>query len=303
MRFRIVVRILLGLLIAFSFAVPSFAEEKIEGEINWVDGYITAIGHGASVKGSLAQARPLARRAAIVDAQRNLLEIIKGVKIDSQTTVENFMVTQDIIKVHVSGVVKGASISKAVEYQMQPDGSLGATVEMRICVNQCKGNANSLVQALSLDKKDNAKLPPALPENLTVPVAPAIPPKVSKVYTYDSTKPVTGIILNLDGRMYERVILPVVVTTGEDKNLFTVYSAKSVKPNVIRVHGVVRYADTVDNAKKNEYAGNNVMVIPVADINKENLIIIKMESAKTVQETLRNGNDYLGDAKVFIVAQ
>jgi hypothetical protein len=302
MRFRIVVRILLVLFIALSFAVSSFAEEKIEGEINWVDGYITAVGNGASAKGSLAQARPLARRAAIVDAQRSLLEIIKGVKIDSQTTVENFMVTQDIIKAHVSGIVKGATIHKT-EYKAHPDGSLGATVEMRICINQCKGSGNSLVQALSLDKKDNAKLPPALPENLTMPPAPPIPPKSSKVYTYDSTKPVTGIILNLDGRMYERVILPVVVTTGEDKNLFTVYSAKSVKPNVIRMHGVVRYADTVDHAIKNEYAGNNVMVIPIADITKDNLIIIKMESAKTVQETQRNGNDYLGDAKVFIAAQ
>jgi len=301
MRFRIGIRILLGLFIALSFAVPSFAEETLVGDVNWVDGYITATGNGASVKTNKAQARPLARRAAIADAQRNLLELLKGVKIDSQTTVENFMVTQDLVKTQVSGIVKRAFIFKE-GYQQESDGSLGAAIEMRICLNHCKLGGSSLIQALNLDKKDIANLPPALPENIAAPAAPVTSPKGSNIYTYDSTKPVTGLILNLDGRMYERVILPVVVTTGGDKKLFTVYSAKSVKPNVIRMHGVVRYSDTVDQAIKNEHAGNNVMVIPVAEIAKDNLIIITAESAKTIQETQRHGNDYLGDAKVFIAA-
>jgi hypothetical protein len=295
MKRKIVIAVLLCLFIGLSSAATLFAQDATKGGINWVEGYVSATGNGTSDRPSAAQARLLARRAAVVDAHRNLLEIIKGVKVDSQTTVENFMVTQDIIRTNVSGVVRGARIVKE-SVEKQPDGSFLATVEMQICINQCKDSSHSLIQALSLDKKaDDTPVPPQLPQA----VAPTEPPKE---YTYDRTKPVTGVVFNLGGRMFERVIMPVVVTTEEDKGFFTVYSAKSVKPNVVRTYGVVRYADTVDQALKIEHLGGNVMVISAEDITPEKMILIKMESAKTIQQTTRYGNDYLGDAKVVISA-
>lgn len=46
----------------------------------------------------------MARRAAIVDAQRNLLESIKGISVDSETTMENYIVTSDLVKTKINGV-------------------------------------------------------------------------------------------------------------------------------------------------------------------------------------------------------
>ncbi len=43
------------------------------------------------------KAKLLAERAAVVDARRNLLEIIKGVYITSETVVEDYMVSSDIV--------------------------------------------------------------------------------------------------------------------------------------------------------------------------------------------------------------
>ncbi len=303
MKKRIVIAVLLCFFIGLPSAVPVFAQGETKGGINWVEGYVSAIGNGTSDRPSAGQARLLARRAAVVDAHRNLLEMIKGVKVDSQTTVENFMVTQDIIKTNVSGVVKGARIVKE-SVERQPDGSFLATVEMHICINQCKDSSHSLVQALSLDKKaDDTPVPPQLPEAVAPTEPPKEPTEPKKEYAYDTTKPVTGVVFNLEGRMFERVIMPVVVTTGEDKNFFTVYSAKSVKPGVVRTYGVVRYADTVDQALKIEHLGNNVMVVSAEDITPEKMVLIKMESAKTIQETTRYGNDYLGNARVVISAK
>jgi hypothetical protein len=296
MKRRIVIAVLLCFFIGLPSAATLFAQDATKGGINWVEGYVSATGNGTSDRPSAAQARLLARRAAVVDAHRNLLEIIKGVKVDSQTTVENFMVTQDIIRTNVSGVVRGARIVKE-SVEKQPDGSFLATVEMQICINQCKDSSHSLIQALSLDKKaDDTPVPPQLPQA----VAPTEP---QKEYAYDRTKPVTGVVFNLEGRMFERVIMPVVVTTGEDKTFFTVYSAKSVKPSVVRTYGVVRYADTVDQALKIEYLGNNVMVVSAEDITPGKMVLIKMESAKNIQETTRYGNDYLGNARVVISAK
>jgi hypothetical protein len=59
---------------------------------------------------SEAQARLMARRAAISDAQRNLAEQIAGVQVDSETTVQNLQVSSDIVKSRVSALLKGAKV-------------------------------------------------------------------------------------------------------------------------------------------------------------------------------------------------
>ena len=52
----------------------------------------------------------MARRAAIVDAQRLILEYLKGVKLDSKTTVADAIVTSDTVRTAVEGLVKHALI-------------------------------------------------------------------------------------------------------------------------------------------------------------------------------------------------
>ncbi len=124
-----------------------------------------------------------------------------------------------------------------------------------------------------------------------------------RAITYDPAKPVTGVVFDLEGRFFERELLPVVITMAEDKSNLTVYSIKNVKPKVIRTYGVVRYADTLDLAKKNPYIGDNALVIPVEAVTKENMIVIGFEGARILKETTRHGNDYLSEAKVIVSAQ
>ena len=71
----------------------------------------------------------LARRAAVVDAQRNLLESVKGVAVDSETTVENFMLKSDIIHTKVNGIITGARV---VSEEMQPDGVYKVTMAVPV---------------------------------------------------------------------------------------------------------------------------------------------------------------------------
>jgi len=111
MTMKKIIPIFFTVLLVVGLCLTPFAHAAGDGEINWVDGYVSAIGNGAAAaKGNMAQSRPLARRAAIADAYRNLLETIKGVKVDSSTTVENFMVSQDIIKTQVEGIVKNTKL-------------------------------------------------------------------------------------------------------------------------------------------------------------------------------------------------
>jgi hypothetical protein len=101
------------------------------GKVDWTTGVITAVGIGAppAQPANAAQARAMAERAAQVVAYRNLLEAIKGVRVDSTTTVENFMVSSDVIKTEVSGIIQGATV---MDKKYMSDGSVEVTVGMKL---------------------------------------------------------------------------------------------------------------------------------------------------------------------------
>jgi hypothetical protein len=101
------------------------------GKVDWTSGVITAVGIGAppAQPANAAQARAMAERAAQVVAYRNLLEAVKGVRVDSTTTVENFIVTSDVIKTQVSGIIQGATI---MDKKYMSDGSVEVTVGMKL---------------------------------------------------------------------------------------------------------------------------------------------------------------------------
>jgi len=90
----------------------------------WDQGVIEAGGMGVAPPRavSAAQGKALARRAAVIDAQRNLLETTKGVQIDSSSRMEDNMITSDVVSSRVSGIVKGAKIVLE-EDRMAIDGS------------------------------------------------------------------------------------------------------------------------------------------------------------------------------------
>jgi hypothetical protein len=99
--------------------------------VDWTTGVITAVGIGAppAEPANAAQARAMAERAAQVVAYRNILEAVKGVRVDSTTTVENFMVTSDVIRTDVSGIIQGATV---MDKKYMSDGSVEVTVGMKL---------------------------------------------------------------------------------------------------------------------------------------------------------------------------
>lgn len=104
-------------------------EQTSSGLINWTSGeaYATGIGAPPAKAANAAQARAMAERAAFVVALRNLLETVKGVRVDSETVVENFMVKSDVIRTRVDGIIKGA---RAVKTSYLSDGSVEIQVVM-----------------------------------------------------------------------------------------------------------------------------------------------------------------------------
>lgn len=294
------------------------ADNSGKGTINWNEGFVEAVGEGTAVaSGNKSKDKMSAGRAAEVKAQRALLETIKGVHVTSTTTVQDSMLSEDIIKTKVEGIVKGAQvIDKKIE--TESDGSIAVTVVMRVCLMgglSCKGA--TLVQALELEKTPEPAFVPQknlfqeTPKQLAMeqpmnPVAeaPKQPPaRPLSSNSCDLTKPVTGIVFSLDGRMYERVLMPVVVSESSNEESVKVYSAMLVKPAVFRTFGAIRYSDTVDGAIKQMHVCGNTLVVPIKEITKDNVIVISARDLATIKETLAHGNNYIENAKVVISAQ
>ena len=98
------------------------------GSVNWATGWIKATGIGIAPQGSGGGAgQAMAQRAAFSVAVRNLLETVKGIRVDSATLVDNYMTTNDVIKTQVSGFVNGAQIAQT---NPLPDGSVEVTVKV-----------------------------------------------------------------------------------------------------------------------------------------------------------------------------
>ncbi|MGD9022357.1 MAG: LPP20 family lipoprotein [Deltaproteobacteria bacterium] len=136
------------------------------GSINWSEGIIMATGIGSPPEKYYGkpQARPMALRAAQLDAYRNLLEVTKGVRVTSVTVVEDSMVSSDMIRSQVDGMVKGAQV---VKKEYLSDGTVEVTLAMSL-----RGGFAQLILPEEIKQ---------VPEIKTIPHAPPAPPEPEHV--------------------------------------------------------------------------------------------------------------------------
>ncbi len=92
----------------------SVVVQKDRGLIDWSKNYIETTGMAvapANMKGG--QAKAMARRGAVVDLQRNLLEFLAGVQVDSRTTMSDFM-AEDRVRSEVHGMIQNVELLEGI---------------------------------------------------------------------------------------------------------------------------------------------------------------------------------------------
>ncbi|MBE9546356.1 MAG: LPP20 family lipoprotein [Proteobacteria bacterium] len=210
------------------------------GSINWSTGVIEAVGIGAPPKKyfGLPQARPLALRAAKVDAYRNLLEVVKGVQVTATTMVANFAVESDIIRTRVEGMVRGAQI---VKKEYLSDGTVEVTMRMSM--------SGGLVQIMlpRVMEIEQAGRPVAPTPPGYAPAAPAAP--AGPVYT--------GLVIDARGISARPAMSPKVV----DEDGREVYGSMQVDREFAVQQGMSGYARDLTAAQSNPRVTNNPITI------------------------------------------
>jgi hypothetical protein len=236
----------------FLFAGMGFGQERInaaewtekigQGKVNWSAGYIEAVGIGATPDRTISKtgARPVALRTAKVEAYRNLLEITKGVRVDSTTTVKDFTSESDVVNTQVEGLVKGGVI---VDQRYEPDGTVEVRVRMPLY-----GNLTQVVIPASMEKRKNFKPgePPPVPQPVVA--APAAPtsPQVS-----------TGLVVDARGLQARPAMLPRIL----DEDGKEVYGSANVDRECAVLQGMSGYTRDLAAARSNQRVADNPITV------------------------------------------
>lgn len=211
--------------------------EKIgnNGNVNWSAGYIEAVGIGAPPERFIGkpQARPMALRAAELVAKRNLLEITKGVRIDSATVIKDYMVESDIINSQVEGFIKGAMV---VKQDYMSDGTVEVTVRMPLF-----GDFSQVIMPKIMERKPESRppvMPPAAPAALSAPVY-------------------TGLVVDARGVQARPAMAPKII----DENGQDVYGSMNVDREYAVQQGISGYARDLTAAQNNARVTNNPLTV------------------------------------------
>jgi hypothetical protein len=209
---------------------------------------------------------------------RNLLEITKGVQVDSATSVKDFTVESDVINTQVSGLVKGAVV---VDQQYMSDG----TVEVRLRM-PLYGNLAQIIMPLAIAK------PPAAPAP-SEPVAPA--PAVTA-----SAAPIayTGMVVDARGIQARPAMSPRVF----DEDGKEVYGSSNVDREYAVQQGMSGYARDLTAAQSNQRVTANPVTVKALRTNgpgKSDLIISNAD-AQQIRASAENMT-FMKKCRVMVV--
>lgn len=252
---------------------------KVDAATNWNTNIITVTGTGVAnprMSVSPAHSSMMARRAAMADAYRQLLEAVQGVNVDAETTVEQMMLTSDVVKVRVTGVVRGARIVSEGELS---GGGYSVTMELPIF-----GESNSLAETV-IER-------PTYIEPFPAPSITYEPPIQQPTY---SGGRYTGLIVDCRGLGRINFVMSPVI---KNSNGAKIYGHKNLDYDRIIREGMATYAQDMSEADR---AGSNPLIVRAIALDDLNATpVLTMEDSDMV--LYENGQSHFLDniAVVFL---
>ena len=245
------------LFLAITFLVTLSAQDNFigdvfeKGSINYGDRTIQAIGIGFIPENVInaGQARRSAMRIAKQDALRQLIEIVNGVNVTSETTVSGAMF-DDVIKTQVQGAIRGARQIGQPKYLS--DTSVEVVYEVKMAD----------ISRVLLPMAEKAPTLTYDDVNVGVSTTAAAAPNQEQAGTDTGVKSggVTGIIIDGTGLGLRPAMSPRILNQGGS----VVYGPGQYSRDYAAANGVAGYAKSLDQAKSDTRVQGNPLVIRAA---------------------------------------
>ncbi|MCP4501031.1 MAG: hypothetical protein GY822_13815 [Deltaproteobacteria bacterium] len=251
------------------FEFPREGSTKVgHGEINWSNKLVTATGSAAANLNapSVAVARLQAERAAKLDALRNIMETIQGVRVQGSASAGDLM-SNGTIKSKIEGMARGFKIKDTRYYS---DGSVDVVVTMPL-------DEDFTAVLLSGTKKSKK-------------ARKSVPTKGPATYS--------GLVVNARGLGALASISPRIL----DEKGREVYGAGVVSGKGMKQGGIASYVKAPAKAKSHERAGKTPLVVKALKVSSKNKTDIVISNADADKLRDKGSNlTFLKDAHVVIV--
>jgi hypothetical protein len=257
--------------ILLAFISTSFSQDVVQdfgktGSVNWSGQILRATGIGAP-NAKLPQG---AQRAAAIEsakrvALRNILENIKGMAISSEVTIENAMISDDVIYNRVQGVVRNF---KVMDIRYMSTGDIEVDVEMPIV-----GAFSDLLLPKKFGGGKFLKITQPLcpccgqpwPEGKPVPEGTQLIMPASNSELIEGEK-YSGLIVDTRGLNVQPAMAPKIL----NENMKEIYGELFINRTYAVEIGVVGYAKDIDTAKRDERVKDNPVVIKAVNVSGPN---------------------------------
>lgn len=242
------------------------------GEIDWGTGKVTAIGK-ASPKDNKDGANESVPGSAKADASRNIIQILKQIKIRKTLTVGQYASRNDIILAGIEKTARDAVITKqyytsALDVEIQIETSIG-------------GGFLQLV------------LPDDIRQISRIDAEKPMPPNQGM-----ENIPYTGLIIDAQGLQLEPVLYPTIVSEQGNE----IYSSLFISREFAVQYGVCTYVCSMDKAIQEKRIGPHPLIFKALrkSSDKNASVVISMADTKQIEKATER-HIFLKECRVIIV--
>lgn len=256
------------------------AELTIElslSNVEWANKVVQATGIGAGKN------RPMALRAAQLDAKRKILERTKGLYLASATLMVDGAIENDKINTVAEGIVRNAHIVEGSEKYMD-DGSVEVTCEVKLDENFQAIPGFSSVLMGDMDFNGEYPLVPKATYKLSD-LTPA-----AEVYT--------GLVIDCKDVDLRPALAPKVFSESGKE----IYGSSMVSQSYAVQQGMMGYGKNIEEAKSNVRVAKNPIIVKATGVkgtNKADIVISDADAGKI--ESAAKQLKFLGECRVMAI--
>ncbi|MBU2498160.1 MAG: hypothetical protein KKE57_04615 [Proteobacteria bacterium] len=249
----------------------NFVQRFDKGWIDWSNRIVEAVGIGMPPTNPLnpAQARSVAKSEAESSARSSLLELLKGLRIDSRQSIKELIDQRDEVQDQLRGLLRNIQM---VDVSYMQDGTVKAIIALRL--------TGAFADLL-------------LPKNIL---------NIESVQRHQKlVKPgeaFTGLVVDCRGFRVTPALVPLIV----DEDGRAVYGSAYVNRDHAVQHGMVAYARNLDEIQKSPRVGPkplNVRGLRTAKTGRSDIVISDADAAKI--KGIPSNLGFLQKCRVIIV--
>jgi hypothetical protein len=263
-------KIFMIMFVVMMFATSAFAE--VVNDSNYIT--VTEYGLPNANDTAIGAKKLHARRAAIINGYKALLEEAKSVSIDGTATVADLAFVSEITNARVEGAVNGAKV--IAEEWNAADETFKVTLRMSIF-----GLDNSLAKAVLTPNANKETFATAAEYTNVVNVE---KPVVSGGYS--------GVVVDARGFNLPTAMSPVIY----DANMNPIYGYKNLDYDYVVANGMVGYTRDITDHNR---AGSTPLVVKAIGVKGASPIVSNEDATKILAENEKSG--FLSDTRVVFV--